>query len=876
MQSPSGQGGGGGGGGGEAAAQNGWSNDCRGLPAQQESYVAYAAQALAHKEMTVPVPSGMDRMSVPKERYRLASQPQTRLVQDAHAACNRVTILERDCDVDRLLRSERAEIEAAARSVMPPDDTLPPRAFGVTVLVNPVNVTNATAILDAVAHLARAPSADGFCRRAVESMRMAFLAGGTARKYAVCHGSDAARTTSNFLKGTNELCLVWAEPRASEDESGEEVWCMRAEFAELPYCTSTEEYANQIRTLTHRLWATTNFLPEPTRLLGSYALNEPPDGAYVRSVVDCADDFWKRLHCHAASACRFSDFVTNDETYAGLEFSKQFVKLIPRPQEEGKAEVPPDHPSVYHGLLLHQVGKEAESREFCETIRREECAKAQAAGRRSGIFGLRPPLTPAEEVVCPHLLFMTASATTFGQDVTSYGLLASPGIRIYASAQGVAQLKYRILPVDGEILDRAFVLPCTMNACNNPKRAMVFKPMWEALHEAIKEYAHVFGYEQPEGSDVRRRRTRETIDFPELKEELRPPTQEEHQTGVLLGVPLTCTAFCVGDVYNVLREEQVTPSVCRFLLAAASRFGSETSIEAVFDLTKHALVESERLAKDHEQTVRTLKRTLADSELRVEVLEAKNAAKDANRNAPPAPVNSGTSTALPSVSASITAMADCADSDEEEACRKKQRMQTIAITNVTNVSTHAPSRTGALSCTASQMAKLLESSLNVTLNTTQSVLRTNFRVGDVRVACRALEDAFNAESMVLENSTVVWAVNHFKQQLPSVPSVLQALADIFCNGTKSLLNNYQFAPGTEWTIPILLWISKDEIVNTYVVDEAARPHLVSPFHLLDVDLVRTPIAYWKEASRGLGFAAVIETNTDTDTEANADADADTL
>ena len=745
-------------------------------------------------------------MRCEQERFRIATQPQTRLVQDAHAASNRLTTIERDDQLERLLRAERAELEAAARGKAPPDDTLPPRATSLAVLVNPVTTANATAILDAVAHLSRAPSPHCAHRRAVESVRIVFLAGTTARSYATRHACDATSTKSNSLKGGSELCLTWAEPTTVEHE-GEAVWSLRSEFAELPYCSSAQQYADKICSLTHHLWATNGLLPEATRLLGSYALNETPDGAYVRSIVDCADQFWKQLHFHESCNCRFSNFVMNDETYAGLEFSMKFVKCVPRPQN-GDSEVPLTHPSVYHGLLLHQQGKEAECKEFCESIRQEESDRARAEGRELGVFGLRPPMTSAEEVVCPHLLFMTAHSTTFGKSVSSYGLLASPGRRLYSSVHGIAQLRYRLLPVDGEILSQAYVLPCQKSSCN-PKKWLRFEPMWAALDEAVKEYAHVFGYEQPQDSDVRKRRTREEIDFQELTK-VAPPTTEQNQTNILLGVPLACNAFTVGDIYNVLRGQKAAPSVCGFLLATASKFGSETSIETVFESASKTLLEIDKKTAQYENEINALKRKLAESELQVEVLKKKNFKKAA-------PV--------------------------EEKKDVKQLLNT-------QEATAKPVR-ASMTCDASEMKKLLKSAFNLKMGPAKN-LKCDFGSCDVRTVCRAIEDTFNAASLTLEKTTQIWALDHFKK-LPTIPTVRQALSELFSHSVKNLLKVYDFDKKNEWQVPVLIWFAKDCTVRTYMIDENGTSRIASPLSVLDVEADRTPIAFFYEKKCQLGF-----------------------
>ena len=617
-----------------------WTNESGTLPLQVNSRVAFAARDLEYVETTVPVPHGLDRMAASKERHRTAVAPQMRLVQDAFDSCNRLTVLFRDNDVERLRRAEREELEAAVCEVRPPDDTLPPRAASVTILVNSTKTLNATALLDAAAHLARAATTAQPPRRAVHDTRVALLVGSQARQYAAWHAPMASKTKSGTAKGSTELCTTWAERQPDSSGSGAaQVWQLRSEFVEIPWCADADAYLSTLLTLIQRLWFQNGFLPNATRLLGSYARERSAapeeagggggaaacgggaEGAYVRGMIASADDFWNRLRVTGAS--RLSQYAQTSDDYCGcLEFSQQFVKLVPK-TPEGVADLPPDHPSVYHGLLLHQRGMESESKEFCETIRNEELAKAVAQGRPSGVFGLRQPASSAEEVLCPHLMLVTADHTTLGRHVTSYGLLCAPGKRLCATNNDncLPRLTCRVVPLDDEIIQQAFVLPCMQTMCD-PVHDVLRKPMWHAMEEWVGEYAELFGSDQPPDSPIGKRRARECANLcAHDRCGAREPTDEERCTGILLGAPLGCAAFRIGDVYNVLRDENCVDAVAKFLLASTTTIGSEASIEEAFLKAADAVTSAESTAATHEKRIDALKRRLDESELQVEVLQ---------------------------------------------------------------------------------------------------------------------------------------------------------------------------------------------------------------------------------------------------------------
>jgi hypothetical protein len=580
-----------------------WTNNKNVLPNQMVSFVSQAAHQLGYNETTVPRPFGLEKLQTFKLKYRVAQQPQMLLIQDAYSACHRLTVLHRESDLDRLRRAETMELEAAARKLPVPDDTLRPRSTSVAVLVNPALIPNMMALLDAVAFLARAPSTDLPPRIAVQDTRIVFLAGIQARHYANWRLSDAVTTNSASAKGGSEVCVTWAASQSADS------WQLRSEFAPLPYCETAEQYLDALLATIRSIWVANDMLPDATRLLQSYT--RQVDGAYLDGMVACADDFWSLLR--VTTTPQLSRYASTNPDFCGrLEYSKQFVKMIPKATKR-EEELPPDHPSIYHGLLLHQQGKESESKEFCEAIKSEELGKGFA------VFSLRPPATSSEEAVCPHLFFMTADQTTLGAKVTTYGLLASPGKRL-CTVHGnlVWRLTCKIVPLDEKILSHAFVLPCTQGMCD-PQHGALRLPMWSALSAAAEEHSELFGWDPPLDSPVGQRRVRATL--AQTLVSPRPPNDTERSVGVLLGTPLSCTAFRIGDVYNVVREEGCADSVAKFLLAATSVLGSDESIEQAFLHGAEAIASARKTQTDHEKELTTLKRKLEERDLTIETLE---------------------------------------------------------------------------------------------------------------------------------------------------------------------------------------------------------------------------------------------------------------
>jgi len=822
-----------------------WTNECGALPLQVNSRVAFAARDLEYVEANVPVPLGLDRMPMPKQRLRCAVAPQMRLVQDAFDGCNRLTVLFRENDLERLRRAEKEEIEAAVRELRARDDTLPARATSVTVLVNPARTSNAPALLDAAAHLARAPTTAHPPRRGVHDTRVAFLVGNQARQYAAWHAPLASKTKSAMAtKGGTELCLTWAEPRpVADDATGDttEVWQVRSEFAEIPWCADADAYLSAVRSVMQRLWCNNGFLPNATRLLGSYAECGSAVGAYVDGMVGCADDFWGRLRVTGAS--RLSPYAQNSDDYCGcLEFSRQFVKLVPK-TPQGVPDLPPDHPSVYHGLLLHQRGMEVESKEFCESIKNEEAAKAAAEKRPFGVFGLRRPASSAEEAVCPHLLLMTADHTTLGRHVTTYGLVCAPGKRLCATNGNVVpRLMCRIVPLDDEIIQQAFVLPCIQSMCN-PVHDVLRAPMWEAMEAWVDEYAELFGSAQPLESPVGKRRARAlalATQQQRLRETPTPePSDEQRHTGLMLGLPLGCAAFRVGDVYNAVRDEKCVDAVARFLLAATSTIGSEASIEDAFVKAADAMATEEQTATAHAEEVGALKRKLTETELRVEVLERRD------QNGKLARTQAATSPQHPPPEAVV----------KPPPPRKGAPMPTPSIEDTMDA---IEARPLAASNVAPAMQlpyrhlKMLLAGAGQVVGNEGFRIREQWKKFEIKSLCALLQTLYRGIDAIhagfFETTTLEWGRGRLKHHGGEVDD-LTLLCEVLGHGVESV----------DGEAFVLLWVEgeadDDDVSTVYRVETTGVAKAVPPLKLLD--LASFPIVMWRSESRLVGPVDVV-------------------
>ena len=565
---------------------------------QQRSNVAETAAGLVSRDAPVAYPSGIKQPTVASSERAYIQKMVPRkaaVIQNAFEASHTLTIIERDVDLEKLSRAEEQELADAAMNVSAPDDSLPPRPNAVTILqfanFNNLNLLNAAAF---VATNTDAEHPVPACK----DTRIAFLADQSAHTYALRHQHDATKTRSSTCSSAPktgiEICITWCEIVPAVDKK---TYQKRSEFISLNYNDSADGYVQEICAKVVELWSLCEIQPR-SRILGTYRTLCTPN-AFLDSAMACSRAFQQLVN--GKPEVHKSEYVAHDPDFNGkMDFSRIFLKIVPK-------KLPLNHPEVFHGLLLHQQGCNAEVREFADRVHREELAKDP----NCRIFGLREPKSADEERLGLHILQMYAHKITLGTKISLYGAEAVPGKqidRVQGSMMHV--LKKRIVPLDGRILNDCFILTCGQEACD-PLVKAVQQPMWLAIERAVKEsdvlirFAHT---SRPKGaSQERKSGDGDDASSEPVRFEIRPPTGEERRLQTLLGVPLHCPAFRVGDVCEIVQRECGTTHVGKLLMAMSARFGKDASIEKGFEwgagvLLSHEAKEAELQKKLTEAT----------------------------------------------------------------------------------------------------------------------------------------------------------------------------------------------------------------------------------------------------------------------------------
>ncbi len=503
---------------------------------------------------------------------------QTRLFQDGYSAAHELTVLRSEAELTALKRAEYRELHSAADGDPSPDGTLAARPMAITVLcIGPSTALNANQkmLLDAAAHLASEPGQDEECAkiRAASQVRMSFLYGNAAKEYARSRSADIVTTQCEGLRHPcNEVCVTWTEA-IPVNEVDEAHGCrthlrprMRSEFFVLQHSASAEEYVQVLLSAVTKLWCDSGIVPGPLRLMASYAACGSPVHAYARHRIACARDFCDELEpCHKAE---LSDYVTKDPRYSGaLEWTHQWAKIVPRDE-------PLDGPNVSHGLLFHQQGYRDEAREYICRVREEEAQK-----QVDGCFGLRGPLDTTEMATCMHVVLANADRLNINDQLSCFGLRSVAGMSL---GSVLPCLSWRLLPLTEELKEKVFVVPCHEELIYSAQQESI-QPLRESTQRAVDAYNHLLKNGLATNAPTR------LPSPPPIAARERTP--HEAMIAMLLGLPLTCKAFRIGDVANALQgaspeaaQRAVIPSgLSRFFVSAAVALGTEESVNLAFE-----------------------------------------------------------------------------------------------------------------------------------------------------------------------------------------------------------------------------------------------------------------------------------------------------
>lgn len=512
--------------------------------------------------------------------------------------------------MDRLKKTEAAELLAAFKNVPRTDDMLPERKVAVTVVLHNCPKGNFD-LLDAAAFLARTPDQRG--RRAAQDVRFFFLAGDAATAFVSSHRTapDASAEIKSVMgkrgEPIAEVCVSWVD--RFDAETG---WARtQNSFCEVEYQTDSpssddkssssaaDKYVNAIRKAINKaadrggckaqLGRVMGFYPDT----GHYSVN----GTYERACIETSDDFFEVLH--GTPVCKLSEYCRLDDDFNGeLEHTNLWVRLIPNFPKESS----PTSEACTSGMLLHQKGFEEQAKEFCASIQIEERKKDP----NRTIYGLRLPKQD-EVSIAPHVLFVSARAVTMHAQVTAYSLAQNVVGKSLYRFHGtgpqerwgtmVYSLQRQLVPLDASLLGRMFVCPCREESCAFPQRdeyavlsanffatiynakEQCFKNVFDSGFKLKKKVRPEHGSDDDSSDDDGGGSGEQTTECKHARKKRRiVPTEEERVLLKALHFDLLYPALSLGDAHAEMTRIHGPEEFSQFLLAIANQTSLETSL----------------------------------------------------------------------------------------------------------------------------------------------------------------------------------------------------------------------------------------------------------------------------------------------------------
>lgn len=661
-----------------------WGNPQSRVQKQNVSFLAESAAKLRGASQPVPTPRGFT-LAARSASYKLADSKQARLVQDAHASANALTVLCDSMPLYRLQKAEMAELNAASAF---PGTTVygarPPRAVAITVIVDETRLANRNLLLDAAAYWARVGTSAG--TRCARSVRMALLASDDAHKYCA-QRSHYAKTTRYDRTEATQVCVSWVvEPREDNDNRSQ-----RSEFRSIDYANTSLEYFERLRTAVAEVLTAHTLAGEegeqPAAVPAVTECTAPLfrtmdvdsatiDGAYEASVVETSDEFWKMLVQHTPA--RLSTPVGEEhQKFLCFDERKVFLKLVPR-------GMPQNHPEVYHGLLLYKKGMHDETHEHCVESADTELKNPYLAPVDP--WGLRPPEDPAVNACCLHVLSLNAELVRMGEVVTAFGLLAAPGERLTMYEDcSFPKIVFRLVPFDQQFASTTFALPMEKELIN-PLDENTWLSLWTFTEDAVIAYLHLF---EPiaENEDDEGGEHAKALPF-QLTKHIAPPTPEDELLRSMLGMPFGVSAFRLGDLYAEAERLSNCPNISAFLLAAIAELGADAPISrALADLT--------RLCSTHKEECDALQKRVLT--LASDAEKAKEDAVSATKKAKVELEEASKTKAGEAAKAEARAVAGCAEIAQHMACsvdKVNVMLKGVGVTPMDQVTLKQPIKGG--------------------------------------------------------------------------------------------------------------------------------------------------------------------------------------
>lgn len=485
-----------------------------------------------------------------------------------------------------LIVAERCELEAWFRRQPPPDNSLPPRPVGVSLVIPPAATTLATSfdLLDGFVTISDRKTS-GAAPITTQARFTAYV-GEAASAMHACISSGECMASGRLDKSSPIIVVRWAAQDYSKP-SGELL--IRTEHIQI-HASTKDNPTEQVQQQLMRL-ALSHSIELPPAIYSTPV--SPLPCAAERQMVESNKEFLSILektvpfqptHSMLANGC--SVLTTVDGV---------FIRLVPK-KREGSPPPDPSSSEIVHAMLLCAAGVEKDADSYVK-----ECVKT-AAGRL-----IMPDADRASRLLL-HLVFTHSDKVCLNWMVSLFSIGGRPGASISAPSTQLMTWTTSIMSIEDQRISNFDLAICDAQSVMPDEEFLVpfmeksMQRNMEFLRCSVEKTSHVPLFMRMHLPTP----TQENLS-PAIKEATERCSDDQFILASL-GINLSCSRTLVGEAISILKEHRAPSVVVDVLIKVALHFGLSISLSEAFSHFADAFEREDEVLKKHQDEVQRLRR----------------------------------------------------------------------------------------------------------------------------------------------------------------------------------------------------------------------------------------------------------------------------
>ena len=516
--------------------------------------------------------------------------PSFRNAWSGFASARMVVYPETAAEASTLIVAERCELEAWFRRQAPPDNSLPPRPVGISLVVPPAATTQTTSfdILDGFATISDRKTSSGVVPITTQARFTAYV-GEAAGAIHACISSGESIASGGLDKSSTIIVVRWAAQDYTK-QAGELM--IRTEHIRIHGGTKDNP--------------TENVQQHLMRLARSHSIELPPaiystpvaplPCAAERQMVACNKEFLRILERTLPFQPTHSMLETGCSVLTTVD--GVFIRLVPKKQ---KGIPPPDPLSseIVHAVLLCAAGVEKEAYAYVM-----DCVKT-ASGQL-----VMPDATRASRLLL-HLVFTRTENICLNGMVSLFSIGGRPGAPISSPNTQLRTWTTYIMQIEDQRITSSFDLAiCDAQSVMPEEEFLV--PFMERNMQRNMEFWRCSiekGFRVPFFMRMQLPTpTQESLD-PTIKGATERCTDDQFILASL-GIHLSCPRTLIGEAISIVREHKAPSVVVDVLTKVALQYGFAISLSEAFSHFADAFEKEEEVLKKQQDEVKRLRKII--------------------------------------------------------------------------------------------------------------------------------------------------------------------------------------------------------------------------------------------------------------------------